>query len=74
MKDTHFSSAEIKTLYRAFKDTSPTALIDRDTVREVFIDMFPHGDTEHYADLIFNTFDIEQNGVITFHVFFVEKQ
>uniref|UniRef100_A0A915EGN3 EF-hand domain-containing protein n=1 Tax=Ditylenchus dipsaci TaxID=166011 RepID=A0A915EGN3_9BILA len=66
--ETHFTRKEIKSMYRTFKETSPTAIIHRDIVRNWFMSFFK-GDTEHFADLIFNTFDVDHSGTITFDKF-----
>ncbi|KAI1732303.1 EF-hand domain pair domain-containing protein [Ditylenchus destructor] len=66
--ETHFTRKEIKSIYRAFKETSPTAIIHRDIVRNLFTTFFK-GDTEHFADLIFDTFDADNSGTITFDKF-----
>lgn len=67
--ETYFNRKEIKTIYRKFKETSTTAIIHRDIVRNLFMCLF-NGDTEHYADIIFNSFDVDNNGAITFDVGF----
>uniref|UniRef100_A0AC35U8M2 EF-hand domain-containing protein n=1 Tax=Rhabditophanes sp. KR3021 TaxID=114890 RepID=A0AC35U8M2_9BILA len=64
-----FTAKEIKAIYRAFKEASPNALVQRDLIRDAFVELFPRGDTEHYADLIFNTFDVDHTGMITFEEF-----
>lgn len=68
MDETHFTRKELKTIYRAFKQTSPMAFVQRDTVRQVFAELFPHGDCESYADIIFNALDADHEGIITFYV------
>uniref|UniRef100_A0A914RX44 Uncharacterized protein n=1 Tax=Parascaris equorum TaxID=6256 RepID=A0A914RX44_PAREQ len=55
LAETHFTRRELRAIYRAFKETSSNALIHRDIFRAMFAELFPHGDTEHYADLIFET-------------------
>lgn len=37
-------------------------------MREKFAELFPHGDIEHYSDLLFETFDNDGNGTINFQV------
>ncbi|CAJ0583618.1 unnamed protein product, partial [Mesorhabditis spiculigera] len=67
--ETHFSKNEVRSIYRAFKETSPNAVINRENVREKFAELFPQGDIEHYADLLFDTFDDDGSGVINFQEF-----
>lgn len=68
LAETHFTRRELRAIYRAFKETSSNALIHRDIFRAMFAELFPHGDTEHYADLIFETFELDTHGAINFHV------
>ncbi|CAI2356401.1 unnamed protein product [Caenorhabditis sp. 36 PRJEB53466] len=67
--ETHFSKNEVRAIYRAFKETSPNAVINKNIMREKFAELFPHGDIEHYADLLFETFDNDGNGTINFQEF-----
>ncbi|CAB3399885.1 unnamed protein product [Caenorhabditis bovis] len=67
--ETHFSKNEVRAIYRAFKETSPNAVINKEILREKFAELFPHGDIEHYADLLFETFDNDGNGTINFQEF-----
>lgn len=67
--ETHFTTKEIKAIYRVFKDISTAAIMHRDSIRNLFMGFF-QGDTEHYADMIFNTFDGDNSGAITFDVNF----
>ncbi|CAD6184994.1 unnamed protein product [Caenorhabditis auriculariae] len=67
--ETHFSKNEVRAIYRAFKETSPNAVINKVILREKFAELFPHGDIEHYSDLLFDTFDNDGNGTINFQEF-----
>ncbi|KAK5976882.1 Neuronal Calcium Sensor family [Trichostrongylus colubriformis] len=67
--ETHFSKNEIRAIYRAFKETSPNAVINKSILREKFAELFPHGDIEHYSDMLFDTFDNDGNGTINFQEF-----
>ncbi|KAE9413325.1 hypothetical protein Angca_003696 [Angiostrongylus cantonensis] len=67
--ETHFSKNEIRSIYRAFKETSPNAVINKAILREKFAELFPHGNIEHYSDLLFDTFDNDNNGTINFQEF-----
>ncbi|CAI4232156.1 unnamed protein product [Auanema sp. JU1783] len=69
MEETHFSKNEIKAIYRAFKETAPNALINREILREKFTELFPQGDSRFYSDLLFDTFDNDGNGTISFMEF-----
>ncbi|KAJ1350426.1 hypothetical protein KIN20_006214 [Parelaphostrongylus tenuis] len=69
VEETHFSKNEVRSIYRAFKETSPNALINKAILREKFAELFPHGNIEHYSDLLFDTFDNDNNGAINFQEF-----
>lgn len=66
VKDTNFSREEVKSLYRAFKQECPTAILDEETFKEVYQKIFPLGESSKYAKLVFNTIDRENTGGITF--------
>ncbi|KAI6176623.1 EF-hand domain and EF-hand domain pair-containing protein [Aphelenchoides bicaudatus] len=65
-RETHFSSNELKSLYRSFKNFVPSALLSRDTFRFIFGEFFRRGDVEHFADLVFSAINLSQTGFITF--------
>ncbi|VDN56341.1 unnamed protein product, partial [Dracunculus medinensis] len=67
LADTLFTRKELRAIYRAFKETSP---FSRDTFRVAFAMLFPYGDIEHYADLVFETFEPNDHGFIDFHASF----
>ena len=56
-RDTHFTKDEVKTLYRAFKQECPTAILDEETFKEVYQKIFPLGESSKYAKLVFSTID-----------------
>lgn len=59
----HFTASELRALYRAFKDTLP---ICRDSFRDIYANIFPHGDAEQFADLIFDSIVRQQAECVTF--------
>ena len=56
-RDTHFTKDEVKSLYRAFKQECPTAILDEETFKEVYQKIFPLGESSKYAKLVFSTID-----------------
>ena len=56
-RDTHFTRDEVKSLYRAFKQECPTAILDEETFKEVYQKIFPLGESSKYAKLVFSTID-----------------
>ena len=64
--ETKFTRAEVKFLYRAFKQECPNGIIDEETFKEVYAKIFPLGDASKYAHLVFCAIDKEKTGGITF--------
>ena len=62
-RDTHFTKDEVKSLYRAFKQECPTAILDEETFKEVYENIFPLGDASKYASLVFKCIDKEETGL-----------
>lgn len=65
-EETKFTRAEVKFLYRAFKQECPNGIIDEETFKEVYENIFPLGDASKYASLVFKCIDKEDTGGITF--------
>jgi len=65
-EETKFTRAEVKFLYRAFKQECPNGIIDEDTFKDVYENIFPLGDASKYAHLVFKCIDKEDTGGITF--------
>ncbi|KAM3715670.1 Kv channel-interacting protein [Dirofilaria immitis] len=63
LPEQHFTASELRALYRTFKDTLP---IYRDSFRNIYANIFPHGDTEQFADLIFDHLVRQHAECVTF--------
>ena len=63
-EETKFSRSEVKFLYRAFKQECPNGIIDEETFKEVYENIFPLGDASKYAHLVFKCIDKEETGNI----------
>lgn len=63
---TKFTREEVKFLYRDFKQECPNGIMDEDTFKIVYGQIFPLGDSSRYAHLVFNSIDRENTGSITF--------
>ena len=61
-EETKFSRSEVKFLYRAFKQECPNGIIDEETFKEVYENIFPLGDASKYAHLVFKCIDKEETG------------
>ena len=62
-QETKFTRAEVKFLYRAFKQECPNGIIDEETFKEVYENIFPLGDASKYASLVFKCIDKEDTGM-----------
>ena len=46
VKVTKFTAKEVKVIYRAFKQSSPSGVVSREEFNELFASLFPHGDSD----------------------------
>ncbi|XP_059152946.1 Kv channel-interacting protein 4-like isoform X3 [Physella acuta] len=68
-KTTKFSRKELQIMYRGFKQECPTGIVNEETFKEIYAQFFPQGDASAYAHYVFNTFDHDHNGSISFEEF-----
>ncbi|KAH9491907.1 Kv channel-interacting protein 4 [Bulinus truncatus] len=47
----------------------PTGIVNEETFKEIYAQFFPQGDASAYAHYVFNTFDHDHNGSISFEEF-----
>ena len=52
----------MKFLYRAFKQECPNGIIDEETFKDVYENIFPLGDASKYAHLVFKCIDRGETG------------
>lgn len=65
LPEQHFTADELRALYRTFKDRLP---ICRNSFREIYANIFPYGDAEEFADLIFDSIVCQHAEYVTFMV------
>jgi len=70
-RSTKFNREELQLMYRGYKQVCPSGIVTEETFRDIYAKFFPHGDSSKYAHYVFNCFDLEQNGKITFEDFAV---
>ncbi|KAL3213952.1 hypothetical protein MRX96_007351 [Rhipicephalus microplus] len=70
-RTTKFSRQELKFMYQGFKQVCPTGVVHENTFKEIYAQFFPHGDVSQYAHYLFQAFDQDHNGTITFQDFVV---
>ncbi|XP_025093481.1 Kv channel-interacting protein 4-like isoform X7 [Pomacea canaliculata] len=72
-RNTKFSRKELQIMYRGFKQECPTGIVNEETFKDIYAQFFPQGgkcaDASAYAHYVFNTFDHDHNGSISFEEF-----
>jgi len=68
-KNTKFSKKELQIMYRGFKQECPSGIVNEDTFKQIYSQFFPQGDSNAYAHFVFNAFDKDKNGSISFEEF-----
>ncbi|XP_069561250.1 Kv channel-interacting protein 4 isoform X1 [Brachyistius frenatus] len=66
---TRFSRKELQILYRGFKNECPSGVVNEETFKEIYSQFFPQGDASTYAHFLFNAFDTDHNGSLSFEDF-----
>uniref|UniRef100_UPI00358EAF39 Kv channel-interacting protein 4-like n=1 Tax=Myxine glutinosa TaxID=7769 RepID=UPI00358EAF39 len=69
LEQTKFSKKELQILYRGFKNECPSGVVNEETFKEIYSQFFPQGDTRMYAHFLFNAFDADQDGNVSFEDF-----
>nr|XP_019918119.1 Kv channel-interacting protein 4 isoform X4 [Crassostrea gigas] len=65
-----FTRKELQIMYRGFKQVEcPTGIVNEETFKEIYAQFFPQGDSSAYAHYVFNTFDHDRNGSLSFEEF-----
>ncbi|XP_075424762.1 Kv channel-interacting protein 4 [Ascaphus truei] len=66
---TQFTKKELQILYRGFKNECPSGIVNEETFKDIYSQFFPHGDASSYAHFLFNAFDTDHNGSVSFEDF-----
>ncbi|XP_062838221.1 Kv channel-interacting protein 4 isoform X3 [Anolis carolinensis] len=64
-----FTKKELQILYRGFKNECPSGVVNEETFKEIYSQFFPQGDSTTYAHFLFNAFDTDHNGCVSFEDF-----
>ncbi|XP_060544912.1 Kv channel-interacting protein 4 isoform X1 [Pantherophis guttatus] len=64
-----FTKKELQILYRGFKNECPTGVVNEETFKVIYSQFFPQGDSTTYAHFLFNAFDTDHNGCVSFEDF-----
>ncbi|KAF4105385.1 hypothetical protein G5714_013047 [Onychostoma macrolepis] len=68
-EETEFSKKELQFLYRAFKNECPSGVVTEDVFKLIYSQFFPQGDSSIYAHYLFEAFDTNMNGCLSFKEF-----
>ncbi|XP_059586222.1 Kv channel-interacting protein 2 isoform X2 [Alligator mississippiensis] len=68
-EQTRFSRKELQVLYRGFKNECPSGLVTEESFKQIYSQFFPQGDSSTYAAFLFNAFDTDHDGSISFEDF-----
>ncbi|XP_033361970.1 hippocalcin-like protein 4 isoform X2 [Bombus vosnesenskii] len=63
---TGFSKDEIRKLYRVFKQHCPKGAVTTNDLKPAYAKLFPLGDPAKYAQIVFNAFDKDRDGIVSF--------
>ncbi|GMR31871.1 hypothetical protein PMAYCL1PPCAC_02066, partial [Pristionchus mayeri] len=66
---TYFSRKELKKWYKDFVRDCPTGELRMDEFQNIYKQFFPNGDPSKFASFVFNVFDDNQDGHISFKEF-----
>ncbi|XP_028830027.1 Kv channel-interacting protein 2 isoform X2 [Denticeps clupeoides] len=69
MQVTKFDKRELQILYRSFKSECPSGAVDEETFKLIYSQFFPQGDSSNYAHFLFEAFDKQKNGAVSFDDF-----
>ncbi|XP_064176982.1 Kv channel-interacting protein 2 isoform X1 [Anguilla rostrata] len=68
-EQTKFTKKELQILYRGFKNECPCGMVNEETFKLIYSQFFPQGDSSMYAHFLFDAFDTQKNGSVSFEDF-----
>ncbi|KAM3834396.1 A-type potassium channel modulatory protein KCNIP2 isoform 1-T1 [Vipera latastei] len=68
-EQTKFSRKELQVLYRGFKNECPSGIVNEESFKQIYSQFFPQGDSSTYATFLFNAFDTDHDGSVSFEDF-----
>ncbi|KAM7418701.1 hypothetical protein PAMA_016030 [Pampus argenteus] len=71
VQQTNFSKKELQILYRGFKNECPSGAVNEETFKGIYSQFFPLGDSNMYAHFLFEAFDMQNNGAVSFEDFVI---
>ncbi|KPP80058.1 Kv channel-interacting protein 2-like, partial [Scleropages formosus] len=70
LEQTKFTKKELQILYRGFKNECPSGVVNEETFKLIYSQFFPQGDSSTYAHFLFDAFDTQKNGSVSFELNF----
>ncbi|CDQ58590.1 unnamed protein product [Oncorhynchus mykiss] len=68
-EQTKFNKKELQVLYRGFKNECPSGVVNEESFKTIYSTFFPQGDSGAYAHFLFEAFDTNKNGSVSFEDF-----
>ncbi|XP_027528005.1 Kv channel-interacting protein 2 isoform X5 [Neopelma chrysocephalum] len=68
-EQTKFTRKELQVLYRGFKNECPSGIVNEENFKQIYSQFFPQGDSSTYASFLFNAFDTDHDGSVSFEDF-----
>uniref|UniRef100_A0A8C6H0I7 EF-hand domain-containing protein n=1 Tax=Mus spicilegus TaxID=10103 RepID=A0A8C6H0I7_MUSSI len=68
-EQTKFTRRELQVLYRGFKNECPSGIVNEENFKQIYSQFFPQGDSSNYATFLFNAFDTNHDGSVSFEDF-----
>ncbi|KAM9727857.1 A-type potassium channel modulatory protein KCNIP2 isoform 3-T3 [Menidia menidia] len=68
-EQTKFTKKELQVLYRGFKNECPSGAVNEENFKNIYSQFFPQGDSSMYAHFLFEAFDTNKNGSVSFEDF-----
>ena len=68
---TGFSELEVQTWFKCFVRDCPSGVLSLDKFRNIYTGFFPNGDAAKFAEYVFETFDLDKDGVLNFEEFVI---
>eukprot|EP00064_Thunnus_orientalis_P015081 superscaffoldBa00002732_g15130 len=65
-EQTKFTKKELQVLYRGFKNECPSGVVNEENFKNIYSQFFPQGDSSMYAHFLFEAFDTNKNGSVSF--------